>query len=82
MSQCEAFGLLPSEAAQMVVKVIHVVDIWRTHFESVGVTPNDLDSLAEHIDGDRLLNQRRTFDPKLYQKPAPKRKPASPFRRT
>ncbi|CAM5216271.1 hypothetical protein CDEF62S_00124 [Castellaniella defragrans] len=82
MSECEAFGLAPAEAAQMTVQVIRVVDTWRAHFESVGVTQNDLNSLAEHIDGDELLNQRRTFDPQRYRRPTPKRKPTSPFRRT
>lgn len=82
MSQCEAFGLSSVEAAQMVVQVIRVVDTWRAHFESVGVSHHDLASLAERIDGDELLNQRRTFAPQRYQRPTPKRKPTSPFRRT
>lgn len=82
MSECESFGLTPADAAQMVAQVIHVVDTWRAHFESVGVTQNDLDGLAERIDGDELLNQRRTFDPQHYLKPVPKRRPTSPFRRT
>lgn len=82
MSQCEAFGLSTAEAAQMVAQIIRVVDTWHAHFESVGVTQKDLGSLAERIDGDELLNQRRTFDPQRYQRPAPKRKPTSPFRRT
>ena len=82
MSQCEAFGLSPAEAAEVVVQVIQVVDTWQTHFESVGVTPNDVISLAERIDGEELLHQRREFDPRLFQQPLPKRKPTSPFRRT
>lgn len=82
MSQCEAFGLSPDQAAQIVVQVIRVVDTWRTHFESVGVTDHDLNSLAERIDGDELLNQRRTFNPEQHQRPTSKRKPTSPFRKT
>lgn len=82
MSQCEAFGLSPAEAAAVVVQVIQVVDTWQTHFESVGVTPSDVISLAERIDGEELLHQRREFDPRLFQQPLPKRKPTSPFRRT
>lgn len=81
MSECEAFGLTPAEAAQSVSQVIRVVDTWREHFENAGVTRNDLASLAEYVDGGELLNQRRTFDPQRYERPALKRKPTSPFRR-
>uniref|UniRef100_UPI00333FEB76 type II toxin-antitoxin system HipA family toxin n=1 Tax=Castellaniella defragrans TaxID=75697 RepID=UPI00333FEB76 len=81
LSECEAFGLAPAQAAQMVTQVIQVVETWREHFESLGVTHSDLARLAEHVDGDALLNQRRGFDPRRYQRLAPKRKPVSPFRR-
>ena len=33
MSQCDAFGLLPREAAAEVVAVIDIVNTWQEHFE-------------------------------------------------
>ncbi len=82
MSQCDAFGLAPAQAAAQVVQVIGVVNTWRAHFESIGVSKSDLDSLAERLDGDELLSQRQTFDPGQYQSAPIKRRPTSPFRRT
>jgi serine/threonine-protein kinase HipA len=82
MSQCDAFGLLPAQAAAQVVQVIGVVNTWRAHFESIGVSRSDLASLAERIDGGDLLSQRQTFDAGQYQGTPPKRKPTSPFSRT
>lgn len=81
MSQCDAFGLTPAQAAVQVAKVIGVVDTWRAHFESVGVSTSDLDSLAERVDGEDLLSQRQTFDVGQYQGAPRKRKPTSPFRK-
>jgi serine/threonine-protein kinase HipA len=81
MSQCDAFGLQPAQAAAQVAQVIGVVNTWRAHFESIGVSKSDLDSLAERLDGDELLNQRERFDAGEYQGAPPKRKPTSPFRR-
>jgi len=81
MSQCEAFGLQPAQAAAQVLQVIEVVNTWRAHFASVGVSTSDADTLAERIDGEDLLSQRQRFDATQYQGAAPKRKPANPFRR-
>lgn len=58
MSQCDAFGLAPAQAAAQVLQVIGVVNTWRAHFESIGVSERDLGSLTEHLDGDELLSQR------------------------
>jgi serine/threonine-protein kinase HipA len=82
MSQCEAFGLLPAEAASEVTAVIEVVNTWQAHFEQVGVTERDIQSLAERIDGEALLNQREGFEAVTYQSLPGKRKRASPFRRS
>jgi len=82
MSQCDAFGLQPAQAAAQIVQVIGVVNTWRAHFESIGVSKSDLASLAERLDGDELLSQRLTFDAGLYQGAPRKRRPTSPFRRT
>ena len=81
MSQCEAFGLQPAQAATQVAQVIGVVNTWRAHFESVGVSQSDLSSLAEQLDGEDLLSQRQAFDAGDYQNALTKRKPTSPFRR-
>jgi serine/threonine-protein kinase HipA len=81
MSQCEAFGLLPAEAAAEVVNVIAVVDTWREHFAQVGVSPQDIESLAERIDGEALLAQRRAFDAASVPPAKAQRKRRGPFGR-
>ena len=63
MSQYEAFGLLPAEAAGEVAVVISTVNIWQEHVAQARVTARDIESLAERIDGEELLNQRNGFDP-------------------
>lgn len=86
MSQCEAFGLSPAEAAADIGAVIAVVDTWQTHFQALGVSARDRASLAERIDGEALLSQRRGFDPARWSTPSAKsaasRGKASPFRPT
>ena len=82
MSQCDAFGLPPSQAAVEVAAVIDVVNTWHKHFARVGVSGADIESLAERIDGDELLNQRMTFDAARFRSVPSSRKKASPFRRT
>lgn len=78
MSQCTLFGYTPEQAAAEVVRVIHVVDGWREHFVACAVSPMDLDSLAQRIDGEQLLAQRKNFDPAGY--PSTKRtRRTSPF---
>lgn len=62
MSQCEAFGMLPNEAAPEVAFVIETVNAWRAHFEQAGVSRQDISSLAERIDGNELMAQRTQFD--------------------
>ena len=81
MSQCDAFGLLPAEAAADVVAVIEVVNTWQQHFAQAGVTGRDIASLAERLDGEALLNQRSSFDPARYQAAPARRKRPSPFSR-
>ena len=82
MSQCEAFGLEPFQAAKQVAQVIEVVNTWRAHFQSMGVSDNDLTSLAERLDGAELLSQRQNFNPSSYQTKPRRRPTVSPFRRT
>lgn len=80
MSQCELFGYTPAQAATEVVRVIQVVDGWREHFAACGVSPADLDSLAERIDGAQLREQRQTFSPADYASSA-RTKRKSPWSR-
>lgn len=80
MSQCDAFGLLPAQAAAEVVAVIDAVNTWQEHFAHAGVSPRDIASLAERID-DELLAQRTGFDQARFQSGPARRKRASPFRR-
>jgi serine/threonine-protein kinase HipA len=82
MSQCDAFGLLPTEAAVEVATVIAAVNNWKEHFAEAGVTARDIASLAERIDGDALLSQRRGFDSASYQSAPARRNRPGPFRRT
>lgn len=81
MSECEAFGLTPAEAAMEVAQVIGVVDHWQSHFASLGVSPRDIESLAQQIDGDFLLAQRRGFAPGKYPSRAPIKRHTNPFTR-
>jgi serine/threonine-protein kinase HipA len=82
MSQCDAFGLLPVEAAAEATRVIEVVNVWKEHFARAGVTQQDIESLAERIDSDELLAQRTNFDQAGFQSGPAKRKRPSPFRQT
>lgn len=80
MSQCDAFGLLPEQAAREVDAVIKAVNTWRTHFAQAGVSARDILTLAERIDGQALLTQRSAFDPARFQSTPARPKRRSPFR--
>jgi serine/threonine-protein kinase HipA len=81
MSECIAFGLMPAEAAREIADVIAVVDTWQAHFAQAGVTPRDIATLAERIDGETLLAERRGFNPAAHgSRPTPRKRPG-PFRR-
>lgn len=80
MSECDAFGLSPAEAASEVVRVVEVVNNWKAHFAEVGVGPRDIESLAQQIDGSYLLPQRQSFEPGRFERPLVKRSRKSPFR--
>jgi serine/threonine-protein kinase HipA len=79
MSQCQLFGYTPAQAVAAVLRVIQVVDGWQPHFARCGVAVADIASLAERIDGEPLLAQRRAFDPAdhTHAKRPPRRR--SPF---
>jgi serine/threonine-protein kinase HipA len=80
MTECEAFGLSPAEAAAEVMRVIEVVSDWKAHFSAQGVSQRDIHSLAQQIDGDYLLSQRTGFSPEQFDIPAFKKPRKAPFK--
>lgn len=78
MSECDAFGLTPAEAAQEVARVVAVVNNWQAHFRQMGVATADIEHLAAFIDGPELLDQRLTFDPDHYTAGSPPRSRSAP----
>ena len=81
MSQCQSFGLASPDAAAHVVQVIQVVGTWRRHFASLGVTDGDIAQLAQRIDGEELLRQRRDFNAASYPAASSRRARRGPFSR-
>jgi serine/threonine-protein kinase HipA len=80
MSECDAFGLTAAEAAVEVVRVVDVVNTWKLHFAQMGVSPRDIENLAQQIDGDFLLQQRTSFEPGRFVLLPGKRPRKNPFR--
>ena len=70
----------PVEAAAEVVRVVDVVNTWKLHFAKMSVSARDIESLAQQIDGDYLLQQRIGFEPGRFVVPTGKRALKSPFR--
>lgn len=66
MSRAHAFGLSPAEAASEIAAVIKVVNGWRQHFVDCGVSAADIDSIAQHVDGEALRTQRENFKPAAF----------------
>lgn len=79
MSQCRLFGLAAADAAAAVTQVIEVVGRWREHFEACGVTPADIASLAERIDGDELRLQRESFSAQAFSAAPTRTRRRGPF---
>ena len=79
MSECDAFGLTPVEAAAEVLRVVGVVNTWKLHFVEMGVSPRDIESLAQQIDGEHLSQQRLGFEPGRFAVLPGKRLRKSPF---
>ena len=61
LSELSQFGLRPAEAHEEVVRVAKVVDGWKRHFRQAGVSPHDVDRLAQFIDRDGLISQRKAL---------------------
>ena len=79
MSECDAFGLTPAEASAEVVRVVEVVNTWKLHCAEMGVSPRDIEILAQQIDGDFLLHQRNSFEPGRFVLVPSKRPRKGPF---
>ena len=79
MSECDAFGLTSAEAASEVLRVVEVVNTWKLHLAQLGVSPRDIENLAQQIDGDNLLKQRTGFEPGRFVLLTGKRPRKSPF---
>jgi serine/threonine-protein kinase HipA len=61
MSEAALFGLSAAEARAEAARVAKVCESWKTHFTQAGVTRRDIAYLAQFIDRDFLLRQRREF---------------------
>jgi serine/threonine-protein kinase HipA len=59
LSMCAQFALKPAQAREEIRRVALVVSSWQAHFKSVGVTPNDIELLADQIDRPFLREQRQ-----------------------
>ena len=61
LSMSRMFSLTPKEAQQEVKAVVRVVNRWKEHFKSCGVTARDIELSAEQIDRDFLKDQRKQY---------------------
>jgi hypothetical protein len=60
------FGDWKDAVADGVVRMVEVVNTWKLHFFQMGVSPSDVENLAQQIDGDFLLQQRKSFEPRRF----------------
>ncbi len=60
--------------------MVEVVNTWKLHFFQMGVSPSDIENLAQQIDGDFLLRQRTGFEPERFVLSPRKSPRKSPFR--
>jgi serine/threonine-protein kinase HipA len=58
LSQAAAFGLRRPQAKAIAQDVARAVNGWKDHFRTAGVTPIDIEMLAQYIDGRHLGGQR------------------------
>ncbi len=75
MSSCAQFGLRPAAAHRVIEEVCRCVDRWKERFRAAGVSPRDLEYLAQFIDRDGLRTQRHDFS-KPKRAGVPRRPPA------
>jgi serine/threonine-protein kinase HipA len=61
LSMARMFSLDGDDAVKETRRVARVVDRWKEHFASIGVSRSDIDLYAEQIDRPFLRDQRRGF---------------------
>lgn len=61
ITMCAMFGLKRPDAHAEIRRVAGVINQWREHFASCGVTSNDIGLLAEQVDRPFLRDQREEF---------------------
>jgi serine/threonine-protein kinase HipA len=61
LSQARQFGLKPDAAHAILREVASGVADWKEAFAAKGVSVNDIELLAQYVDGDRLRSQRDEF---------------------
>ena len=61
LSQARQFGLKVDAARTLTSEVAAKVAGWKEAFSAQGLAANDIDLLAQYIDGDRLRGQREAF---------------------
>lgn len=58
LSEAAAFGLRLPRAKAVAQEVARTVNSWKDHFREAGVTPIDIERLAQYIDGRHLGGER------------------------
>jgi serine/threonine-protein kinase HipA len=58
LTMCQMFALKRADAVREVRTVARVVDGWKDHFRTCGVTAGDIELYAEQIDRPFLRDQR------------------------
>jgi serine/threonine-protein kinase HipA len=61
LSMARQFGLKVDAARAIITQVATRVSAWKHEFKAKGVAGNDIDLLAQYIDGDSLRLQREAF---------------------
>jgi serine/threonine-protein kinase HipA len=61
LSMSPQFGLVKKEALKEITAVVRVVDTWREHYKTAGVTKGDIELYAEQIDRPFLKDQRGEY---------------------
>lgn len=61
LSEARAFGLTDVQAQQTVAEIARQVAQWKAVFKGLNVRDQDIDQLAQYLDGAHLLEQRRLF---------------------
>ena len=59
LSEAPAFGLMGAKPREIISEICREVDRWKERFMELGVRSGDIEALAQYIDGDFLLGQRR-----------------------